>query len=163
MVKFSWHNPEYSAFERWNSLCPSGQYEHVEPTTVSGLIPQSLLDKTHSLVVMASGTGATNVVVANLFRIDKTAIDQQPYIGVWDHESGIATGGFVDHGNWRNRSQSFRQKFFQHVMQSGVHLYLPMLSDNTPAMSGFLIDLAPSPNVDAFWTAIDVKKRKEQE
>ncbi len=162
-MKFNPHNTEFSDLEKWHSLCPRNEYRRVDATKLSGLVLSSgLLDKITGAVVMASGTGATDVVVANLFRLDGDEVDQQPFIGVWDHENKVSTGGFVDHGTWEDRTQFIGEPIFDKIQASGIAYHLPMGTNGTEAPSGLLTDLKESPNWEAWWNSIDMKKRKER-
>ena len=158
-MKFcDWH-PEYADWEWLRNLCPPGQYCKVESDKFARQNPSGLQAKLLESVVMTADSGATSVVCVNHFRLDRNEVDQHPWVGVFDHKNKMATGGFLEHGNWKGRTQELTVKYGKDVAASGIANYV---SYDVPASSGFLTDLKGSSNLDALQTSLEVKKRKEQ-
>src|SRR5512141_1532795 len=96
-MKFSRDDPSYDTFSKWQSICPEMTWKSVSPETLQGIVPASpLLAKANSVLVMASASADFSVFVANFNRVDMpaSAIDQEPYIAVFDHAASAASGGF---------------------------------------------------------------------
>jgi hypothetical protein len=116
--------PRYSYFDTsshdratWEGLCPPGQFRVVQPAALSGLLPDGLLAKADSVLMVASG-GPQGIVVymANVHRVDYKAsgIDQEPFGIVFYGDTPAQSGVLVHHGNWverprpRHRSSGMR-------------------------------------------------------
>lgn len=130
---------------------------------MSGLLPQSLLAKANSILLLASGSGNRSFFVANINRVDTraSAIDQQPYIVEFDHDALSAHGGFINHGNWPGRTTTQSQDFFNHVAASGTGAYYPLPEMPTIA-SGSLDDLQISSQHAAYgnaFSALQISKK----
>jgi hypothetical protein len=121
------------------------------------MVPQNLLAKINSVVAMASASGGSqySVFVVNLNRVDPpaSAIDQQPYIAVFDHSASAASGGFLHHGTWPGRTDLPGQYFFDAIAASGITAYVPM-GQMPAAPSGLLSDLSQSSQGAAFNAAL---------
>ena len=153
-MKFSRNDPSYEAYDTWKSICSEGVWKEIEPGMLSGLIPSGLLDKTNSVFVMASGSPQVSAFVANLNRVDmsSSAIDQEPYIAVFDHSASTASGGFVHHGNWHGRTTNPDKDFFDAITASGIQAYYP-LEEMPTTGSGLIEDLKADSQKQAFWNA----------
>jgi hypothetical protein len=101
---------------------------------------------------MSSGNPSVSVFVANINRVDMpaSAVDQQPYIIAFDHVASAASGGFLHHGNWLNRTDYPGRGFFDLISASGITTYYP-LSEMPTAASGLLDDLKTDSQRAAFW------------
>ena len=147
----------------WSGLAPEGTYRNVPLSAMSGLLPQSLLAKANSILLLASGSGNRSWFVANINRVDTrvSAIDQQPYVVEFDHNALSAHGGFIDHGNWSGRTTKQSQDFFNHIAASGTGTCYPLPEMPTIA-SGLLDDLQTSSQHAAFgnaFSALQVSKK----
>lgn len=154
-MKFSRHDPPYDAYQQWSSICSEMTWKKVSPDVLSGVVPASpLLNKAHSVLVMASASGNYSVFVANINRVDTaaSAVDQEPYIAVFDHSASSASGGFVHHGSWRGRTTLPGKAFFDGISASGIQTYFP-LSENPIGASGHLNELTIDSQNTAFWAA----------
>jgi len=153
-MEFSRHDPTYGAYDSWRNLCQEGIWKTVAPSTLNGLIPDSLLSKANSVLVMASGSLLVSVFVTNINRLDApaSAIDQEPYIAAFDHSASAASGGFVHHGQWLNRTTRPDKSFFDAIAASGIQAYYPLAEMPTVA-SGHLGDLKIDSQNAAFWAA----------
>jgi hypothetical protein len=86
---------------------------------------------------MASASANVSVFVANINRVDKpaSALDQEPFIAVFDHSAYAASGGFVHHGDWPRRTTLPGKQFFDGISASGIQAYYP-LAEMPTASSG---------------------------
>jgi hypothetical protein len=155
-MKFSRQDPSYGTYDKWREICPEGPWKNVSPDVLHAIIPASLLlSKTNSVLIMASGSATSSVFVANMNRVDApaSAIDQEPYIAVFDHSASAASGGFVHHGDWPNRTTLPGEGFFDGISASGIQAYYPLAQMPT-AGSGHLNELKVDSQNAAFWTAL---------
>lgn len=156
-MKFSRHDPDYTAYTQWNGICPEGYWIKASPDAFSGLIPAALLNKANSVFVMASGSPPASVFVANINRVDfssGSAIDQEPYIVAFNHSASAASGGFVHHGHWDNRTTYPDADFFAAISASGIQAHYP-LSQMPTAGSGNLSELQVDSQNAAFWKSLE--------
>lgn len=155
-MKFSRHDPSYDAYGTWRDISPEGRWKKVSPSRLSGIVPASpLLNKANSVLVMASASANFSVFVANIIRVDMraSALDQEPYIAVFDHSASAASGGFVHHGNWSGRTTLPGKEFFDGLSASGIQAHFP-LADMPPSSSGRLDELKVDSQKAAFWTSL---------
>lgn len=154
-MKFSRYNPPYSSYIRWKQVNPEGSWHIVSPSALSGLIPHTLLSKANSVLVMASASPQVSAFVANINRIDRPAraVDQEPYIAVFDHTESSASGGFIHHGNWQGRTHRPEPDFFDAISASGITVHYP-LKELPESGSGLLNDLDVDSQNEAFWAAL---------
>ena len=124
------------------------------------ILPEGLLSKTNSVFAMASGSPSATVFMANLNRVDTSAsaIDQEPYIVVFDHDDSAASGGFVHHGPWEGRTTSPDEGFFAAITASGIQAHYP-LQEMPTASSGNIDDLCVDSQGAAWWTALSSLQR----
>ena len=153
-MKFTRYDPPYASYNRWTGISLEGNYHVVKPDALTGLMPDTLLNKTNSVVVLASASGQFSVYVANLNRVDfpDNAVDQHPYIAVFDHSVSAASGGFVDHGDWDGRTDYPGNNFFDAISASGITAHYP-LEQMPNSTSGTLDELNTSSQKAAFWQA----------
>ena len=145
-----------SETEEWRALLPSGvndpSYRYIEPREFPSSIPESLKAKLDSAVVMASGSpGGTTYLVCNLNRIDRKddAVDQQPFALAFDANGEVASGVYINHGNWPGRTQRLPAEYTAHVQASGIGKYfIPTIPEAT--REGLLSDLSESSHRHAF-------------
>ena len=162
-IKFSRYDPPYDSYARWNGVCLEGVWKKVKPSLLNSLIPSGLLNKTNSVFVMASASSQVSAFVANLNRVDMpaNAVDQEPYIAVFDHSASTASGGFVHHGNWRGRTSKPDEGFFKAIAASGIQAYYP-LEEMPAAASGYIEDLKVDSQNQAFWNAFSLLKETNE-
>jgi len=139
-MRFSRYDPPYNSYAQWSQICQEGCWVRVAPSALSGLLPDAVLNKANSLMVMASGSPPASVFVANINRVDipgGSALDQEPYIAAFDHSASAASGGFLHHGQWDNRTTYPDAGFFAAIAASGIQAYYP-ISEVPTAASGYL-------------------------
>jgi hypothetical protein len=154
-MKFNRCDRPYEEYATWSGICPEGSYKTVSPDRFEGLLPEELLSKTHSVLVIASGSPQASVFVANLNRVDSaaSAVDQEPYIVAFNHAASAASGGFVHHGNWSGRTTLPGETFFAAITASGIQAYYP-LQEMPIAGSGSIDDLDIDSQKEAFWICV---------
>lgn len=123
-MRFRPYDQTYQAYTRWHSLCTKDSYQIIESKSLSGLLPEALLNKSSSVLLMEKETSESSIFVANINRIDintsGSQIDQQPYIVAFNHSGSKCLGGFIEHGNWTNRTTTFIDpKLWEIVSGSG--------------------------------------------
>jgi len=162
-LKFTPYPIDYNTYEQWSGLTPENSYTNVHPTKLAGLLPSGLLPKCQPGMIMASASGDSTIFVANLNRVDirDSAIDQQPIIAIFNHTSALATGGFLEHGNWSGRTYHPGEGFFAHIRLSGTGARYP-LSQIPFNESGSLEELAGSSNELAFRYSVSALQHHEK-
>jgi hypothetical protein len=154
-MKFSRYDRPYEEHDQWNALCRAGTWRVASPKELEGLLPQSLLNKANSILLLASASKDATAYVANINRVDfpASAIDQEPYILAFDHSASTANGGFIHHGDWTGRTHEPGKQFFDAVSASGIQAHYP-LQEMPPSGSGQLDDLKVSSHKAAFWEGL---------
>ncbi len=151
-----WDPPSYSAYEEWKTICPEMTYRRAEPDEFCGLLPSSLLEKASSVFAMGSASPRASVFLANLNRVDTagSAIDQEPYLVVFDHRTCTASGLFVHHGDWAGRTTKPDRGFWEAVSASGILVHYPLVEMPVPE-SGSIRELrTDSSHSQAFRVAL---------
>ncbi len=153
----------YESRKQWGHLCPEDVWRNIEVGKLNGLLPSDLLAKSNSVFVMCSGSPQATAYVANLNRVDFSdqAIDQEPYIIIFDHVQSTASGGFVHHGNWDRRTIKPGAGFFDAVSASGIQAHYP-LAEIPTSSSGYMKDLQVSSQKDAFWNAFSLLRESNK-
>lgn len=111
---FDWkETPQVNLVELYE-LCPVGEYRVVSPESLPpNVLSSRLLEKTHRVLIVCSGTDAGRVyVMLNLNRIDRDKIDQMPYAIAIDGHGTLPSGVLVQHGDYHeNRTNETRSEF----------------------------------------------------
>ena len=160
-MKFSRDDTTYDSYSRWKRISEEGTWHIVPPSKLSGLIPDDLLNKANSVMIMSSASPQGSVFVANINRVDRpaSAIDQEPYSAVFDHGASTASGGFVHHGNWTGRTDKPGPGFFSAIAASGIDVYYP-LKEMPTSGSGLLKELRVDSQIKAFWNSLSALKNE---
>lgn len=160
LLKFSPRDVGYGSFSDWSGVCPPNSYVIVHPSGLPGTLPDALTEKFHRVVVMHSSSNETSFIVANGLRVDAkdNAIDQEPFAAGFDHANQVASGGFLHHGTWADRTYRPDASFFTAVQASGIQAHYPLAILPT-AESGHLSTLQPPTHTQAFWEAVNALKR----
>jgi hypothetical protein len=163
-MKFNRHDRPYSEYETWRAICPEGAWKKVAPQLFQGLLPKALLAKTNSVFVMASGSPQSSVFVANLNRVDEpaSAVDQEPYVVAFDHSTSAASGGFIHHGDWLDRTTEPGDVFFGAIAASGIQAHYP-LSTMPRAGSGLIENLQVHSQSEAWWASVSALGGEKEE
>lgn len=161
MKLFSYDRP-YDELDRWQELCPKNQRRRLSPTQFYGVLPDDLLDKTNTVLVMSSDSSDASVYVANIYRVDPeaSAIDQEPYIVTFNHRVSIASGYFVNHGDWDDRTIHPDTVFFEAIAASGIDQHYPYESI-PPGSAGPMSDLMAHQEAADFWN--EMKKIRSRQ
>lgn len=147
----------YQEYSKWRTLCPENQYRVVSAAALPTGTPNSLKEKSVQVVLMSSGDTTNNcsVMVANFIRHDRldVALDQEPWILVFDHSKQTSTGAFIHHGNWDGRTVKLDPQVRFALETSGLTAHFP--SVGIPAQTeGLLADLEAHPQGKAFWNSV---------
>jgi len=146
---FDWKPSPAVDLQALRSLCPEGQYRVLVPEQLpSGMFSESLIAKTHSILVTCSGTDAGRVyMMLNLNRQDKNEIDQMPYGIALEGHRTLPSGVLVQHGDYhQDRTTKLPNDFYQFVASSGTY----PLQTMPPADDGQLSDLKIGSQNEAF-------------
>ena len=162
---FNEYNQEYSSYQQWKKLCSEpDSYTMPAPKDFSGLLPSNFLEKTNEVVLMEKETAGSSVFVANFNRIDANSsgsqIDQHPYIVAFDHSGSKCKGGFLDHGDWRNRTVTFDDpELWTIISGSGLLNHLPF-AQFPEKQSGSIEELEVISQNEAFSTSLKLLENK---
>lgn len=92
----------------WSAICPPNEYRLItgDKAYELGIIPTGMTN-VNSVAVGASGsTAGTIMFFANFFRVDKTAIDQEPYIELFENGSTHSSiYGILHHADFSGRTE----------------------------------------------------------
>ena len=108
--------------DKWNEVCPPMEYRVIsgESALSLGIVPTGMID-INSVVIGASGsTDSTIMYFANYFRIDKSEIDQEPYIELY--ESGSTQSslyGILHHADFSGRTETLDSTQLIKIAASG--------------------------------------------
>lgn len=152
-----WQPKPSIEFETLSQICPVGEYRVVPPSVIpAGIIAQGLLDKTHSILVLCSGT-ATNRVYAmmNFNRIDGNDIDQMPYIMAFDGSESVPSGILVQHGKYPGRITPLPADFYSYIAASGTY----PLQEMPTSTSGSILDLNIGSQKTAFHILVSAMEK----
>jgi len=92
-----------------------------------------------------------SVFVANMFRFDRidSALDQEAYVIVYNHELESTTGALFHHGDWNKRTFKANQEVLTAIENSALGVYFPLIGiPERP--SGPLKDLEEHPQGDVY-------------
>ncbi len=111
-MKLQWYSPSGQNFTEWNSLCNLQQFCLRKPSELPDIIAQGLKDKSHSVLMMASGIASgegTAYFVANIIRLDSKAhaYDQQPFAIPFVGGEFAGSALMIHHGNWPGRTDGY--------------------------------------------------------
>lgn len=107
-------------------VVPSSGWRIIRGSDLPSVFPPSLRLKIDSAVIVSAptSTGGTYLVyIANRVDHKERQIDIQPF-GLIVHSSGPSSSGvFLQHGNWKGRSESPPTEFWDSVDTSGIGDY----------------------------------------
>ncbi len=159
-MKYDWFNIAEEDRNKWEAICPAGEYRVIQATVLSGVLPDALINKFNSVFVMGSGTPYGNVYyMANGNRVDDrdAAIDQMPFGLAFVGDYPVPSGCLIQHGDWQNRTIHPPQEFWDHVIASGTASYYP-LSEMPSDNAGKITDLKIDSQNEAFGRLVEVMK-----
>lgn len=164
-MKYNWFDIRIENRAKWEALCPENEYRIYPGTVLSGLLPDTLINKYNSVFIMASGTTSGNIYyMANGNRVDHqdNAVDQMPFGLAFVGDGPIPSGCLIQHGNWDNRTTNPPAEFWNLVNVSGTSAYYP-LSELPSTPEGEIIDLQIDSQNEAFATLVDALKDKVED
>ena len=120
---YDWQPKPEVGFDELEELCPVGEYRIVAPKEVpSGILSPALSAKTHSILIMCSGTPSGRIyVMLNLNRVDRGEIDQMPYGIAFDEFESIPSGVLIQHGDYTDRTTPLPKGFHEYIAHSGIY------------------------------------------
>jgi hypothetical protein len=146
----------------WLNLAKPNSYRILPVEEAPPPLPPDLLSKCEAILVMRSGTPNDEYVVANLYRRDKSALDQMPFGAAFVSGVGIS-GVLTHHGDWEGRTISgvYQQPSGFQISDRASTAYSQSLAAMAlPANNtGSIFDLSPRPNVEAFQDMLAQIKR----
>lgn len=106
----------------WATICPPMEYRVFsgEKAYELGIVPTGMTD-VNSVAVGASGSTADTIMYfANYFRIDKTEIDQEPYIELYESGSNKSSiFGILHHADFIGRTETLDASQLLKINASG--------------------------------------------
>jgi len=157
-VWFDWQARPEIDFSDLAAICPEGQYRVVTPDVIPpGLISPALLAKTHSVLIMCSGTASGRVyAMLNLNRIDRSEVDQMPYAIAFDAHEPIPSGVLIQHAGYPGRTSPLPADFYEYIAASGTY----PLKGMPPADSGPISELRVGSQEEAFSLLVTVLEKE---
>jgi len=124
----------------WEIFCPQSTYRRCSPSELpSPFFSSGLLQKVDSVVLVNSGS--LYMIIFN--RVDGMDIDQQPFGFVVLSGSPPQSGGFIQHGDWTDRTRSAPSEFQQAIAATGIG-YCQPFSGLPSKTAGPISELDPS-------------------
>jgi len=160
--RYDWFNVKKEDRRKWESLCPPGEYRILPREALSGILPEPLINKFINFFIMASGTSSGNVFyMANGNRIDfnDNAVDQMPFGLAFVGDNPIASGCFIQHGDWENRTTTPPNEFWLEIRSSEIPTHYP-LSELPTESSGKITDLKIDSQHHAFSNIVETLKEQ---
>ncbi len=108
--------------DKWNEICPPMKYRVMTGPEACklGIVPTGMND-VNTVAIGASGsTDSTIMYFANYFRIDKSEIDQEPYIELY--ENGLTQSsiyGILHHADFIGRTETLDSSQLLRISASG--------------------------------------------
>jgi hypothetical protein len=119
--------------------CPQGMYYRFLPGELPQYFSSSLLSKVPGGVMVRSGP----LFMINLYRLDGTMIDQQPFDFVLMSGVPLASGGYIQHGDWPGRTTALPPEAAKAIWASGI-AQAHFFSGFPTASTGPVSELGPS-------------------
>lgn len=161
-MKYNYFPIDFEDKQKWEDLCPPGEFRVTNSTILHGLLPDELINQYNSVFVMGSATqDGTVYYMANGNRIDYrgNAIDQMPFGFAFIDSKPIGSACLIQHGNWSGRTTIPPGNFWKHLSESNIDNVFP-LSEIPSKLSGKITELKEISQHDAFSKL--VKKIKSQ-
>ena len=160
--------PSFSDFEnKWNKeewLDYCGGWMRYRVKNASELpdwMPNSLTAKFNSATVGCSGNNEVSVFILTGYRIDEDAIDEHPYVVVFQQGEEEAYSGFINHADYGERTTAIPPEMEKLMRKSGVTVEFNF--KRKPSRNeGALEDLQKEGLLNGFIYAIE-KALKEKE
>jgi len=120
---FDWQPKPRILLNQLESICPVGEYCTVHPSSIpEGIISSGLLAKTHSVLILCSGTPTGRVyAMMNFNRTDKSEVDQMPYAIAFDGNEPIPSGVLIQYANYPGRTSPLPSDFYEYIAASGTY------------------------------------------
>ena len=159
-MKYDWFDTSKEDREKWEALCPPGEYRILPSEVLSGVVPQELYSQYNSVFIMASGTASGNIYfMANGNRVDfpDNAVDQMPFGLAFIGDDPVPSGCLIQHGDWEGRTTEPPQEFWGLIIASGIHSHYP-LSEMPEESAGKITNLKIDSQDAAFGKLVDSLK-----
>jgi hypothetical protein len=120
---FDWQPKPRILLTQLEPLCSVGEYCIVQSDSMpEGMISSGLLKKTHSVLILCSGTTTGRVyAMMNFNRIDKNEIDQMPYAIAFEGNEPLQSGLLIQHANYNGRTTPLPRDFYEYIAASGTY------------------------------------------
>jgi hypothetical protein len=120
---FDWQPKPRILLTQLEPLYSVGEYCIVQSDSMpEGMISPRLLKKTHSVLILCSGTTTGRVyAMMNFNRIDKNEIDQMPYAIAFEGNEPLQSGLLIQHANYNGRITPLPRDFYEYVAASGTY------------------------------------------
>lgn len=119
--------PTFSEFEnkwnkeRWLDYCGGWmRYKVKRAEELPDWMPRKLTSKFNSATVGCSGNDKVSVFIVTGYRIEEDAIDEHPYVVVFEQGEEEAYGGFIHHADYEERTTEIPPEVEEAMKKSGV-------------------------------------------
>lgn len=121
--------PIFSSFEnkwnkeQWLDYCGGWmRYKLENASELPDWMPNSLTAKFNSATVGCSGNNEVSVFILTGYRIDEDAIDEHPYVVVFQPGEKEAYSGFIHHADYEGRTTEIPLEMEKLMRKSGVEV-----------------------------------------
>jgi hypothetical protein len=125
--ELSMGKPTFSEFgnewskEQWLDYCGGWKrYKVKDADEFPDWMPNTLADKFNSATVGCSGNDEVSVFILTGYRIDGDAIDEHPYVVVFQQGEEKAYSGFIHHANYEGRTSEIPAEMEELMKKGGV-------------------------------------------
>jgi hypothetical protein len=119
--------PTFSEFEnkwnkeKWLDYCGGWmRYKLKNSDELPDWMPNTLTSKFNSATVGCSGNNEVSVFILTGYRIDGDAIDEHPYVVVFQDGEKEVYSGFIHHANYEGRTTEIPPEMEESMRESGV-------------------------------------------
>jgi hypothetical protein len=139
---YDWQPKPSAEIEVLRDLSRLNEYKVVAPDEIpDGIISRDLLRKSHSILLLCSGTQSGRVYfMMNLNRIDYNQVDQMPYCIAFEENQYIPSGLLIQHGDYQSRTTDLPEDFAEYIAASGLYPLEEMPSNNAGLVEDLIID-----------------------
>ena len=165
--KYDYSSIEIESVKNLREICPLNEFRIVCPNVIKSLnlIPDSLLNKYESILIVASGSHSCEAYfMLNGNRVDfrDNSIDQMPFGFICSGTNPLTSATLTQHSDWSGRTHNPPDAFWSHLFASGIGNSYPF-QEMPSNESGRINELNIQSQQDAFSDLVTELKRNLNE
>jgi len=145
----------------WLEWSPDLKYQIVESGSYPPFVASGLAQKSPFSMIICSGSnvGFTGWFIP--YRVDKDAMDSEPYVYTYNYETGEEESGIIHHGDWEGRSNPYPSGSMSAVMTASGFDPSFTVKQFPNQKSGSIEDLVKGGYAEGFRKPEEIFKRKK--